>query len=192
MSRLNKRGQTILEVVVVSGIVVGFLISVLGLLVINNKAQADIEVQLLGNQLAREGIELVRNIRDSNWLDPDQVWSDGLLNPNDNEGVVNMDYLTGELSIDFSINNITQARLYNHETALGNRYISYDPNNNATPLDYYRLITIDPVCDTALPPQICDPVSDNIIGLKIISQVAIEIKGVPKFFSLQDYLYNWK
>ena len=34
------------------------------------------------SQLAREGIEIVRNIRDSNWLNPELDWDDGLSDGN--------------------------------------------------------------------------------------------------------------
>lgn len=182
----NQQGQTLLELVIASGIVVAVLVSILGAMIINYRAKIEAEGRFLAGQLAREGVELVRNIRDSNWLDLGKEWSSGLIG-GDNDGIVDFNPLTGELSVDFTVNQIEQARLYQHYG-----YINHDsPGGEA--LNYYRLIILNGICISDFPPtEFCPPSSPELIGLKVTSEVAWEIKGGMKYFQVDDYLYNWK
>lgn len=78
MKIFNKKGFTILEIVVVI-----FVFS-LGMLALATMVVQNIQVQyvnknyLIASQLAQEGLELVRNNRDTNWLAA-TTWSDGLI-----------------------------------------------------------------------------------------------------------------
>ena len=81
MKIFNKKGFTILEIVVVI-----FVFS-LGMLGLATMVVQNIQVQyvnkdyLIASQLAQEGLELVRNKRDSNWL-AETTWSGGLTSGN--------------------------------------------------------------------------------------------------------------
>ncbi len=69
--RLNwfrKRGETLLEVVVAITIMVAVLTSVFTLLIQISAANINVINRVVGLNIAREGIEAVRNIRDTNWL----------------------------------------------------------------------------------------------------------------------------
>ena len=74
-----KNGFTLLEVIIAISVIT---IGILGLYALIPKvisiSSANID-RFIASQLAREGIEIVRNIRDTNWLEGVGVsWNDGL------------------------------------------------------------------------------------------------------------------
>lgn len=75
---VNKKGQGILEVVFSISVVTIGLISIVSLVLFNINVQNYNHNILIASNLAREGIEIVRNVRDSNWLDPAKEWDDSL------------------------------------------------------------------------------------------------------------------
>lgn len=75
----KKRGQGILEVVIAISVIVVGLVSIMSLVIFNVGVQSYNHDMLIASNLAREGIEIVRNTRDSNWLTPiDLEWDDSL------------------------------------------------------------------------------------------------------------------
>jgi len=81
--RQNMAGFTLLETIVAAGVIVVGLVSSLTL--INNSLVLSFSFQdrLIAANLAAEGIEVVRNIRDNNWLQS-LSWDNGLSNGNYN------------------------------------------------------------------------------------------------------------
>lgn len=82
--RLTKypHGQGLLEATLAIGMILIGLGAVLTLTIQNVSATASSSQRLVAAQLAREGIEAVRDLRDSNWLaannkKPAQLWDDG-------------------------------------------------------------------------------------------------------------------
>jgi len=63
-----KRGQGLLETTVALGVIMTGLVSVISLTIGNLTNQRSAALRYQAVNLAREGIELVRNQRDSNWL----------------------------------------------------------------------------------------------------------------------------
>ncbi len=76
--RLNKPGFTLVEIVAVLFVVAVGLIGVLSLIVQNIQSQNISKNAISAYQLAQEGIELVRKVRDSNWLAV-RTWNEGIL-----------------------------------------------------------------------------------------------------------------
>lgn len=74
----KKRGQGILEVVIAMSVVVMGLVSIMSLVFFNINVQNYNHNMLIASNLVREGIEIIRNTRDSNWLDLDKDWDDSL------------------------------------------------------------------------------------------------------------------
>ena len=64
----NNLGQSLLETVFAIGILLIVVAAIMALTTANLIGQRESETQIIANNLAREGIEVVRNIRDSNWL----------------------------------------------------------------------------------------------------------------------------
>lgn len=67
-----------MEVIVAIGIMIMGIVSIL-ILTSYNLASAEYGAnRLIASNLARESLDVIRNIRDSNWLDPTKDWDNGL------------------------------------------------------------------------------------------------------------------
>lgn len=68
---LNQRGQTLIETLVAIFILIMGIVSAVGLAIFSLNASTNITKQVIATGLAREGIEAVKNMRDTNWLNTD-------------------------------------------------------------------------------------------------------------------------
>ncbi len=75
--RQNVAGFTLLETIVAVGLIVTGLVSALALITNSLFYVSNIQDRLIAANLAAEGIEVVRNIRDNNWLQ-NLAWNNGL------------------------------------------------------------------------------------------------------------------
>ncbi|MFH1990402.1 MAG: prepilin-type N-terminal cleavage/methylation domain-containing protein [Patescibacteria group bacterium] len=73
----NNRGLTLLETIVAVGLIVVGLVAALSLITTSLFYVSNIYDRLVAANLTVEGIEVVRNIRDNNWLQ-NRVWNSGL------------------------------------------------------------------------------------------------------------------
>ena len=69
-----KKGQGLLETIVAIGVILTGLVSVMTLVISNLTGAREAALRYQAVNLAREGIELVRNKRDSNWLAGIGAW----------------------------------------------------------------------------------------------------------------------
>lgn len=79
--QINNNGAfSIIEVMVAIGIVSVGMMGVLSLMTLNILTQPVNKNNLIASMLAQEGLELVREVRDTNWLDPDATvgFADGI------------------------------------------------------------------------------------------------------------------
>lgn len=125
----QKSGFTLLEVLIAIFILTLGLVTVLGLMSYNIKQGSGTMNEVIAGNLAREGIEVVRNIRDTN-LKKGDGWNDGLSDTGANEMNVNYDsnalenlddelYLSGNKYIHDSMGSPT----------IFKRYIQIDDEN---------------------------------------------------------------
>ena len=68
MKKKNKNGFTLIEVLIALGVFSVAVLAAFALAMSNLRIAQENYDRVLSSNLAREGIELVRNIRDSNWL----------------------------------------------------------------------------------------------------------------------------
>lgn len=108
------------------------MVGVLSLVIQNVEAQYINKNVLMASGLAEEGVELVRNIRDLNWLTAGKAWNQNIVG----DGTYTLDY-GGLASINTAINSINEAgaRLYID----GNGFYTHTATAIAT--NFYRLIT---------------------------------------------------
>lgn len=64
----TQRGQSMLEAIIATGIIVTAVSSALTLVASSIRASKESETSIVASNLAREGVEVVRAIRDTNWL----------------------------------------------------------------------------------------------------------------------------
>ncbi|MDD3151075.1 MAG: hypothetical protein PHV68_09640 [Candidatus Gastranaerophilales bacterium] len=129
----NNSGISILEVIVAMMIITMGMVGVLSLVIQNVEAQYINKNVLMASGLAQEGLELVRNVRDLNWLTPGNTWNQDMIG----DGTYVIDY-GGLSSLNTVINSIDEAgaRLYVDSSGL------YTHTITATPTNFYRLITV--------------------------------------------------
>ena len=163
---LSEVGQTLVELMIAMRVMaIGFLaiFAVLSQTLGMNKIVAN---QYVAAHLAAEGIEVVKNIADSNTLQPGGVWNDSL--SNDKFGV---QYDTGTLDeVNKNWANRELPLNFNSDTGI----YSYGAG---TPTNFVRTITIENI-------------SPNEI------QVNSEVRwrdrgGVELNINLEDHLFNW-
>jgi len=197
MRRLNysAKGQSLLETVFAIGILVAVVSAILALSTSAIHSQQESESQIIANNLAREGIEIVRNTRDSNWLSG-QAWDTGLVDisgNNSNQAIAKFIPANSpnDWQLDFDL--VTNKDLI---------YLSPDgvysqQSGNNQPTIFSRRLIFDNICRDAasgLEELTSLPCADKVkVGIKAVCKVSwTERGGRQRFVNLQDLLYDWK
>ena len=187
-------------------ILVTALTATIVLMVTSINASRESRNKLIATNLSREGLEAVRNLRDSNWLDPAVVsWDDGLTNVLDNldNTAIPIINSTKALSLDFSVDNIvtdSDARVF----LGGNDYLQGNGlSGSALATQFYRIIYLNPICrrETDGDEKIvakavrasCDSFDENYtqVGLRVISEVHWPSPNKRNVI-LEERLYDWQ
>lgn len=192
-----------LEVLVASGVIILALGSIITLTWFNIIGQKVSEEEVITSNLAREGIEAVRNFRDTDWLGGSAVinWT------GQHTAIAGFNATNNSWSLDYSwlytlVHPGTKLYLKN------NLYVHDAVGSVKT--KFNRLITIEYVClnpndcPVAAPAGICGPwegtCSDSdsdgqpdIIAFRVSSKVR-RTDDVDSFhdYELTDYLYEWR
>jgi len=165
----HNSGFTILEVIGAIFIIVFGLVGVMSLIIQNIQVQYVNKNNLIASQLAQECLELVRNVRDYNWLAGND-WDNGL-----NPGNYTIDY-TGSLT---SVADISEAKLQLRDDATPGFYW-----HEATDPDtiFSRLITITDDSATETPREL----------LEVSCLVQWSGKTGVKQYTAETVLYDWR
>lgn len=185
-------GQTLLEAVVAIGLILSVLISIAGFISLNIFGQKYNENTIIASNLAREGIEVARHIRDSNRKQSKNFitgsdhfykffnkeygdWYQWLLEPKDPFGGSSFDE---NFRLKLDVNNL------------------YGNFGTITP--FKRRIIIDGICSALeCGDGICSSGEGSCahtIGYRITSQVEWQENTQGKkthLYELKDFLYNW-
>ena len=179
MLNKSKKGFTLLEalfaIFIITVGLTGAISAILQLLNLSSFSSS----KLTAAYLAQEGIEIVRNMRDTNWLqagEPGKVspWDDGLP--------------TGDYELDYTTVTFSNTTDFEKCADLGYNCNSYNNNylridggfynyTNGAPTKFKRKITIQ------------KPTADR---LDITVQITWSEKGKSYSFSAQENLYNWR
>ncbi|MCK4520752.1 prepilin-type N-terminal cleavage/methylation domain-containing protein [Candidatus Parcubacteria bacterium] len=169
---MKNKGFTILELLVTIFII---SIGILGASAAINKTMSltsNYSSKLIAVSLAQEGIEIVRNIRDGNFLEqrasPATPWNDGFVTPGDYEA----DYTMAD-----GLDNWTNRYLKTNS----NGFYFYSDNPIYSETKFKRKITISEIAD------IIDPNSRAILV-----EVSWLEKGDTKTITAKEYLCNWE
>ncbi|PIR92864.1 hypothetical protein COT99_04020 [Candidatus Falkowbacteria bacterium CG10_big_fil_rev_8_21_14_0_10_43_10] len=169
----NKKGFSILEVMISITIISVGMVGLFSLIIQNSKIYSTNKNKFIAVMLAQEGIELTRNIRDSNWLDPlNPAWDDNI-NSGGADGTFVIDYAANP---GHGVNEISGGLLYLDSNK---RYTHTAAGNTAT--HFYRLITIS------------TPAGCDIAGcFKVNSKVEWSERGKTYDFQIDVFLYDWR
>ena len=203
----TQAGQGLIELVVAIGIIMIVLMGVVGLFLSNYSGEQSAKARIVGANLAREGVELVRNIRDTNWLFIDEnmfcegsscQWYSGL---NAGEYIVVSDFdniLDNNVYLNSDVSDTT---LYINENGF------YSHNSSGKPTLYHRVVTIrDICCNDADDDLQCNNIGDFdikdenttcksnelLVGKDIESKVSWTLADRDQEVVIQSQLFNWR
>ncbi|MCZ2846342.1 MAG: hypothetical protein O2U61_07630 [Candidatus Bathyarchaeota archaeon] len=171
----NIKGQSLLETVIAIGFVMIIVVGSISMGVYTLQIGSSSQDRLTAINLAREGIEVIRNIRDSNWLNGDS-WDTTI---SDNLGTMVMNFnptlTTGTWTISDAGGDIdtcdTTCQLY-----LNPIYGVYNHDNTGMPTNFYRGVEI------------------SLSGgkLTVISRVRWIEKNKSYYVTLEEHLTDWR
>jgi type II secretory pathway pseudopilin PulG len=183
----NQKGQGIVELVAAIAIIIFALAGIITLTLVNIIGQKASENSLIASNLAREGIEVVRNLRDTSWLTTGFLGD--LVSPSDHTVTAEFDITGNVWTLNNSADSISEARLY-----LKNNLYVHD-SVGSTPTNFYRLITVDFVCadGSVITSGTCSGGTNPVVGYRVKSKVQWHDKGGKTHnYELTDYIYDWK
>ncbi|MBI5733354.1 MAG: hypothetical protein HY973_00195 [Candidatus Kerfeldbacteria bacterium] len=194
----NARGQGLIESIVAITIITVGLSSILGLVIAGVAGEQIASSQIVAANLSREGIEVVRNIRDTNWMNG-AAWDAGLdsgIPAADLTAVVQ--YNTGSSTLDFNpdpnceaVGAVYPCRLY---LGSGTNSGLYSHTATGQPLNYWRLIKMYRICrdETIDKGEDSGSHCNSKIGIQIISEVYWQEHGRSHTIAAEDRIYNWR
>lgn len=179
----NNTGYSIIEVLVAFTIITIGLVSILALADQNIKTHQINRNTLIASQLAQEGLELVKNTRDENWLIEGNMWNRGAgINSQsdiiqDGTYTISIKNAQGDMNIDNTANTINDAATKIYIAPAG-----FYTNDNVAGYQntiFRRLITISSTDDT-LP------------YIEVEAKVGWQDRGTERFYTAKTLLYNWR
>ena len=195
ISLTNQTGQTIAELLVACFIILIGLAAILTASIsILNTVSVSKDIVIATN-LAREGLEVVRNKRDNNWL-AGAIFDNGLNFGGQAKNItkllvnINTVNLNNFVQADSIINCEPDCVLYLSPVILYNHTLGEKTK-------FSRLITLTPICKKATDfPDVdidcVQPLPGDKIGIKTESQVGWQQKSSWRIVTLREYLYDWK
>lgn len=178
MSIMNNRGFSLLETVIALGILVVGIGGAVGLVAQSLASIEAIKNKVISANLAQEGIEVVRNLRDENWLNDVHWRGEGggiALNfDGDYRVQYNATALISYLDAPLQVNSAGYYG-YNGQTFNAQTF------SGGSDTVFKRKLTISTVTK-----------ADGTQVMKVVSRVDWTEKGRAKFIEIEDRLYNWK
>jgi hypothetical protein len=215
-AKSDRRGIGLLEAMVALLVLMVGIVSVMALMVSNTFMARVSRDQLIASNLAREGIELVRSVRDSNWLKIEAIelnaggipykWDDGLYDPVNNNyrsyPVYNSNTKSWELHYSTNFGTFPEWKIYwKPATIAGNDaiYSQYDAGaqpNDAVLTKYIRVMYIDPICydgtnENIITTGLCGA-GQTKVGVRVRVYVGWQDNGTLRQTALEARIYNWK
>jgi len=170
----NKKAFSVLEVIIAIFVITIGIIGAVNLISYSISSVAVAKSKIIAANLAQEGMELVRNIRDTNWLkqfsDPSLAWDDVLID------IDGPDDCSGSGGCQVQYNNTGLIFL------AGNPVLKIDSNgfyqySSGTNTLFSRKITI---------------ISISAYEIKVVSEVGWSERGRDFNVSAEERLFNWK
>lgn len=199
---IDTRGQSLMEVVVAMGVVLFVLISIVVLVLINSFGQKGSENKVIASNLAREGIETFRNLRDTAKLQKKT------LTQLDSDYSLSVHYYYLDFTTTGNVWDVKQsnASWSNTQLYLVPSYPLYVPTaagNSYTA--FQRRLTIDPICSDVTRCSTgaagicedgefddCGGAGISYIGYRVASAVQWLENNQTVSISLTDFLYDWR
>lgn len=192
MQKNYHTGQTLLELLTALFVLGLALVGALGLTNSNFRLEGIGSSRLTATNLAREGVELARAIRDTNWLKGESF--DAGLEDGQHCAVIASGQNTPLVDHFFFLPcaDVFDGSYKLYRSSDG-RYASADTFGD--PSSIYRRIRLDPICltgeeETVLDSAQCEP--GTKIGVAIQATVGWHYAGQSMNVSLNERLYDWQ
>ena len=192
----TQAGQSLVEMIVALAIILTGLIGALTLTISNLSASGEAGTRVVATNLAREGIDVVRNIRDTNWL-KNSSWDDLLYDGADYTAIAVFNPAADPVwQLNFTPSAIGEAAAKFY-LSVENLYLQDVAPPAGTKTLYSRLLTLDPIClNLATKTESITGGScvggEEKIGIRVKSEVAWTESGRSHSIVLEDKLYNWR
>ncbi len=193
----NKSGQGILETVIALGVIITALSGGMGLAIKSLTSSQQSQMSVIASNLAREGIEIVRNIRDRNWLE-EGTWDADLSLGADTEAIVTFDPASDpvEWNIDFSspaypaCKASNKCRLFKGTGDYQDVY-AHISSAGWEETQFYRVISLKQICKNGQILNNCGGGNPKI-GIQAVSSVYWEERGNEHSLDIEEQIYNWR
>ena len=163
-----------MEAIVAIFVITAGIVGVLSLVTQTISSAIVSEDKLIAAYLAQEGIEIIRNIRDTNWIEAETYFNDW------NEGLTGC---SGGCEADYTTSSILDPTLPSYN---GGRFLKIDGGfynyTSGTDTKFKRKITISELGTVDCPAGVC---------LNVAVLVEWQEKGKPFNVPAQENLYNW-
>lgn len=204
----RQRGQGLLEAVIAIGILLTAIVIIIALSIATTDFGTRSESHTLATNLAREGSEVARQIRDSNWLD-DRPFYEGLYDPSTQ--VARAFFSLNDWNMQFDNAGLTLGANTCYQNVQNPSCACYGSaglvvpgcrlkSNSASGVlshsgdvdtQYYRLVFLQPLDINNQ--EVTDPTKTaEITHLHIISQVYWQEKNRTRTVTLESELYDWQ
>ena len=193
-----------IELLVAIFVIVTGIVAVLALSIITITAARESIMQVEAVNLAREGIEVVRSIRDSNWLSIQagelsaDNWDDGLYLLTDYEAVSEFypvdDPDTSEIDAGkWELNYDAAAEDQRLKILTDGTYVHFQ-YTVGEPTGYYRNIITLPICEdeSVISSGACSDSGQEKIGIKVTSTVTWQEPNRTNTTAVEEDIYNWR
>lgn len=166
----NAKGFSILEAIVALYIISMGLVGILSLVAQSLQAKSININMLIASQLAQEGLELVRNIRDTNWMNGIN-WDQGIV---------------GDFAIDYLGNNIAVTGIDDPfaNLELDSDYYCHDNGAvacNGADSPFNRLVSVNQILINGGPDYYLD----------VACHVRWQVRGQAYNYEADTHLYDW-
>ncbi len=175
-NQYNHKGFTLIETLFAILIFSASLVSLMAIAGRGIAAANTAREQTVAHYLAQEGVEVVRNIRDTNFINSE--WDDVFTNCI-NSSPCQIDYGNGStvpVLIDCP-NNTDGCQVYN----------SFDAYTNTVtpePTPYFRKIYVEAGA--------LDPINGGVNEYRVVSKISWKSKGVDRLVTMQTILKKWQ
>lgn len=213
----NVHGFTLLETIIAIGIIATAVIAIMTMSLQLFKASETFSSQFIASNMAREAIEVVRQVRDTNWLEYDTdsttAWNDGLYNGTDYTAVISVFDPFGSANLDFTPDSLTDtctgsSTTYNCGSvwydSITQRYFQTGSTSFPVPLarftetEYKRIVEILPLCrhninadDETVPGTTCSGAYSQV-GIAVTATVEYTTSSGQQTYVLEEHMYDWK
>ncbi|GMU25443.1 MAG: hypothetical protein AMXMBFR16_03480 [Candidatus Uhrbacteria bacterium] len=197
------RGQSLIELLIAMTVIIVGLTAAGSLIFSNIRLQEQSTERVIASNLAREGVELAKAARDSNWL-AGLPFDNGLYEPTepDYTAVPRMDggeFIDFEFGPDLSVPS-PALRMKRSAAASSTGLFVQGTGSTGSDTPYERIMILQPICSDGVSQvqasdgQTCNNVlaGSTKIGIRVLSRVSWTSRGINRSTYIVDELYDWR